>query len=122
MKSSKKNVCTYVNNNTAYTKHIPQHLQRLMIEKYCKEKNFVIKSEILEYNNMQHLPILSYVINTKKFSDIIIFSIQSLCVSKKFVKNFLRNALSLKKNIYFANEGIELKSKKTIKIIKNFKF
>ena len=111
-----------MNNNTAYTKHIPQHLQRLMIEKYCKEKNFVIKSEILEYNNMQHLPILSYVINTKKFSDIIIFSIQSLCVSKKFVKNFLRNALSLKKNIYFANEGIELKSKKTIKIIKNFKF
>ena len=115
-------MCTYVNNNTTYTKYIPQHLQRLMIEKYCKEKNFVIKSEILEYNNMQHLPILSYVINTKKFSDIIIFSIQSLCVSRKFVKNFLSEALKLKKNIYFANEGIELQSKKTIKIIKNLKF
>ena len=122
MSSNKKYVCSYVNNNTNYTRNIPQHLQRLMIEKYCKERNFIIKSEILEYNNMMHLPILSYVLSTKKFTDIIIFSIQSLCISKEFVDSFLKKTLNLKKNIYFANEGIELKSKKTIKIIKNLKF
>lgn len=120
MKSSKKKVCTYVNNNTNYTKHIPQHLQRLMIEKYCKLKRLEINTEILEYNNMAHLPLLDHLINTRKFSEIVIFSIQSINVNKKFINNFVKNIKKMKKkNIHFANEGIELSSKKTLQIIEN---
>lgn len=119
MKSYKKKVFTYVNNNTTYTRFIPQHLQRLMIEKYCKLKKLEINTEILEYNNMDHMPLLNYLIDTKKFSEIVIFSIQSINVNKKFIKNFIKNTKKKKKRIHFANEGIELHSKKTLQLIEN---
>lgn len=119
MKSFKNKVCTYVNNNTNYTKHIPQHLQRLMIDKYCKQKRLKINTEILEYNNMDHLPLLYYLINSRTFSEIVIFSIQSINTNKKFINNFVKNTKKIKKKIHFANEGIELHSKKAMQIIEN---
>ena len=49
---SENKVCSYVNNNTYFTKNIPQHLQRLMIEKFCKQEKLKISTELLEYNNI----------------------------------------------------------------------
>lgn len=90
-----------------------------MIKKYCKLKRLEINTEILEYNNMDHLPLLDYLVKTKKFSEIVIFSIQSINVNKKFINKFIKNSLKMKKTIHFANEGIELHSKKTLKLIES---
>ncbi len=114
-----KNVCSYVNYNTDFTKNIPQHLQRLMIEKFCKQKNFKISTELLEYNNMKHLPILFYALENKKFKIIVIFSIQSVNINKRLVKKIINYTKKFNKKIYFANENIQLESTKTKKLIKN---
>ncbi len=116
---SENKVCSYVNNNTYFTKNIPQHLQRLMIEKFCKQEKLKISTELLEYNNMSHLPILFYALENKKFKKIIIFSIQSININKNFIKKFIIKTKKFNKKIYFANENIKLNSLKTEKILKN---
>ena len=64
-----------------------QHLQRLMIEKYCKQKKLKINTEILD-NNMD-IPLLCHLINKKHFRNNN-FSIQSINTNKKFIINLLK--------------------------------
>ena len=115
----KNKVCSYVNNNTNFTKNIPQHLQRLMIEKFCKQEKLKISTELLEYNNMNHLPILFYALENKKFKKIIIFSIQSININKKFIKKFINKTKNLIKNLFCKRKYKKLNSLKTKKILKN---
>ena len=117
MKLSKKKTCTYVNNNTDYTKKIPQHLQRLMIEKFCKEKKIILDTHILEYNNMNHLPILFNLLNSKRFVNIVLFSIYSINVNPELIKKFILKAKKNNIKIYFANEFLKLSDNKTKKIL-----
>jgi hypothetical protein len=117
MKLSNKKTCTYVNNNTDYTKKIPQHLQRLMIEKFCKEKKIILDTHILEYNNMNHLPILFNLLNSKRFVNIVLFSIYSINVNPELIKKFILKAKKNNIKIYFANEFLKLSDNKTKKIL-----
>tara|TARA_B100000767_G_C19755363_1_gene532722 strand:- start:1033 stop:1404 length:372 start_codon:yes stop_codon:yes gene_type:complete len=117
MKLSNKKTCAYVNNNTDYTKKIPQHLQRLMIEKFCKEKKIILDTHILEYNNMNYLPILFYLLNSKRFVNIVLFSIYSINVNPELIKKFILKAKKNNIKIYFANEFLKLSDNKTKKIL-----
>ena len=118
MISSNKNVCSYVNNNTKFTKKIPQHLQRLMIKEYCKENKLIISAELLEYNNMDHIPILFYALENKKFKKIIIFSVQSINTNAQLIKKFIKKVNKYKKKIYFANESMQMNAQVIEKILK----
>jgi sporadic carbohydrate cluster protein (TIGR04323 family) len=121
LKLSNNNVCSYVNNNTKFTKKIPQHLQRLMIEKFCKEKKISVSVELLEYNNMDHLPILFHALEKIRFRKIIIFSVESINTNHECIQRFLKKTKNTKKRICFANEGIQFDSIEAKKIIKNFR-
>ncbi len=118
MSFSKKNFVSYVNNNAKYTKYIPQHLQRLQIESFSKKRKIKVIADFLEYNNMNHLPVLFSLISEKKQKNIIIFSVNSIGINKKIVKKFMTQISKYRKNILFANEGLSNKNNKELKIIK----
>ena len=44
-----------------------------MIEKFCKQEKLKISTELLEYNNMNHLPILFYALENKNLKNNNIF-------------------------------------------------
>ena len=106
-----------MNNNTDYTKKIPQHLQRLMIQKFCKEKKIILDTDILEYRNMNHLPILFNLLNSKTFVNIVLFSIYSINVNPELIKKFILKTKKSNIKIYFANEFLKLSDNKTKKIL-----
>tara|TARA_B100000886_G_C20317774_1_gene446742 strand:- start:499 stop:894 length:396 start_codon:yes stop_codon:yes gene_type:complete len=126
LKYSKKKFISYVNNNSTYTKNIPQHLQRLAIKEFAAQKKFQLEYEYLEYNNMDHLPILFYLLESKKQKNIVLFSIYSIGTSKTIVNKFFNTVKKNNKKIFFADENLSpnrLKDTYTInKIIshKNF--
>ena len=116
---SENKVCSYVNNNTYFHKKYPSTFAKIDDRKICKQEKLKISTELLEYNNMSHLPILFYALENKKFKKIIIFFIQSININKNFIKKFIIKTKKFNEKIYFANENIKLNSLKTEKILKN---
>ena len=101
---------SYANTTTSYTRWIPVHLQRLMIQQYCKEQSLHPRFEQLEIEVMTHLPTLLHVIEVDRPDAVVLFSIWALPEEADLRAAILDAAVSNGVALHFANESEQVQS------------
>tara|TARA_B100000686_G_C16794118_1_gene980985 strand:- start:84 stop:1265 length:1182 start_codon:yes stop_codon:yes gene_type:complete len=110
---------TYIGNNTQFDKHIPLHIQRLVIDNYYQERN--IRPTIVQFENehMTWMPILFDIIENTPDA-LGMFSIYSLPEDKQLRTQLYDMIIQNKTQIHFANELCTLKSVEDASIIEYY--
>ena len=104
------NCISYVTHTTLFTRGIPAHIQRLLLNGYCADNDFNVVFEQLEIEVMPHLPTLQHVIETPDTEGVVLFSTYSLPDEPDLRAHILDLALEHGVALYFANELEELRT------------
>lgn len=109
----------YINNNTSSTYGVPVHLQRYALYDFCKKKNLNYHFELFELEDMNHLPTLWHIVETRK-CNIVMYSIFALSEDEKERARFFDAALAAGIFIHFANEDLQVADRADVKVVEDY--
>jgi len=109
----------YINNNTSSTYGVPVHLQRYMLYDYCQKKGLNYHFELFELEDMNHMPTLWHIVETRK-CNIIMYSIFALSERGEDRKRFLEAAVNAGLFVHFVNEDLQLAAHDDVKTIEKY--
>jgi sporadic carbohydrate cluster protein (TIGR04323 family) len=110
----------YLGNNTDYDRHIPQMLQRLALDQYCRDRGLGINYVHFENEHLSWMPILENLIQTQ-VPGIIMGSIYSLPDDADRRGHVLRQALDRGIEMHFVNEYIVMTSEQDLELIETYR-
>ena len=94
---------------------VPQHVQNIIINDYCRKNNFKLSLSATEYVFEDSEYILRGVLKSlNKYNGIIFYSIFQLPTKKKSREFLYKKLIKMKKIIHFAVEQQSAKKKKMI--------
>ena len=102
--NGKRNIL-YIHNATKATRHVPVHLQRLMIYDYAKENDMNYQFEYFDLEDMTHLPTLQYVIKQLECNPVL-YSVYCLPEDPEFRKELEAAVLEKGLIMHFVNENM----------------
>jgi sporadic carbohydrate cluster protein (TIGR04323 family) len=109
----------YLNNNTSSTYGVPVHLQRYMLYEYCQKKKLPFDFELFELEDMNHLPTLWHIIETRK-CNIIMYSIFALSEDEQERTRFLDATIKAGLIVHFVNEDLQMVTAEDAKMIESY--
>jgi sporadic carbohydrate cluster protein (TIGR04323 family) len=109
----------YINNNTSSTYGVPAHLQRYMLYEYCQKKNLPYHFELFELEDMNHLPTLWHIVDTRK-CNIIMYSIFALSEDAQERRRFLEATIAEGLMIHFVNEDLQMVTKEDVQMVEDY--
>lgn len=110
----------YTGNNTHYDRGIPQLLQRMAMDQYCRERNIGINCVQFENEYLTWMPILEKLIQDG-VAGIVMGSIWSLPDDSKRRKEILTLALENHTEMHFVNEYLVLKNNNDLDLIETYR-
>ena len=113
---SKENVVTYAEYEGIKTKHIDLHFQTLVVKGYCSKRGYTFPYQHGDNEGLNHSH-LDHLINHANTDHIIMFSIFSLPDNTEYRNQLMRDALTKKCVLHFANEELVLQSEKDLEHI-----
>ena len=116
---SNKSAITYAGWNSDFSKYIPLHYQRSIIDQYCEKNKINYTSYEFENEHCDWMPGLEYYI--KQSPDIIVLnSIYSLTNDIQRRTEILQTALKNNVELHFANESCSLKTLQDLEKIETY--
>lgn len=110
----------YLGNNTEYDKGIPPHLQRMVMDEYCRLRQITINYAQSENEYLSWMPVLEHTIKSK-VPGIVMNSIYSLPDHIPTRQRLMKLALDLGVEMHFANEYLVLRSPKEFDLIERYR-
>ena len=97
---------------------VPQHIQNIVLQDYCKKNNIDLQLSATEYTyNDSSFILMELLEKIDKYDGIIFYSLLQLPKKIDVRFNLYKKILKKKKYLYFAVENIHLKNEKDKKII-----
>jgi len=115
---TKRTWVSYAGWNSKFSQHIPVHMQRYQIEKYCDKIGIKINDYQFENEFMEWYPNLEKYINDEKIQGIVCFSLFGLPDDPFLRQKLLMSAIKQNKELIFVNEDIYFKNNKDLEYIK----
>ena len=117
---SRRGFVMYTGNNTDYDRGIPQLLQRMAMDKYCRERDIGINCVQFENEHLTWMPILEKLIQDG-VPGIVIGSIYSLPDDDDRRREILELALETKTEMHFVNEYLVLQNQADLNLIETYR-
>lgn len=110
----------YTGNNTEYDKEIPQILQRMSMDQYCREYGVGINCVQFENEHLSWMPVLEKLIQDG-VAGIVMGSIYSLPDDAQRRRHILDLALRQGTEMHFANEYIVMRDQNDLELIDTYR-
>ena len=110
----------YTGNNTRYDRGIPQLLQRMSMDQYCRERNIGINCVQFENEYLTWMPILEKLIRDG-VPGIVMGSIWSLPDADQRRREILELALATGTEMHFVNEYLVLQDRSDLDLIETYR-
>ena len=90
---------------------VPQHIQNIVIKDYCKKKNILLLLSATEHSFSKSTIIIRQIVkDLKNYNGIVFYSMFQLPEDINFRKEIYKKIILQKKSLFFACEGIEVKT------------
>ena len=90
---------------------VPQHVQNIVIKDYCKKKNISLLLSATEHSFPKSTIIIRQIVkDIKNYDGIVFYSMFQLPDDTSLRKEIYKKIISKKKSLFFACEGIEIKT------------
>ncbi len=117
---ARQGLVQYLGNNTDYDRHIPQLLQRMALDQYCRDRGIGINYVHFENEYLHWMPILEHLIDTG-VPGIIMGSIYSLPDDAQRRGHILRCAVEQGMELHFANEYLVVSAPEHIELLETYR-
>jgi sporadic carbohydrate cluster 2OG-Fe(II) oxygenase/sporadic carbohydrate cluster protein (TIGR04323 family) len=117
--NSERYFLTYDSWCSEYTKNIPLHLQKMLIDSYCDENKIYPHDSLTDNIDLTWFPALRSYIKQKP-DGILMLSIFALPDKKEWRDEILNLALDNNVELHFANEYLILKTKDDLNLIQKY--
>ena len=108
----------YIFSRHFLNERVPQHIQNIVLRDYCKKNNLHFLMSSTEYTMENSFIIFNQILNElNKIDGIVMYSLFQLPEDNEKRLNIFNKIILKKKQIHFALEGLQLKSKQDIERI-----
>ncbi len=99
---------------------VPQHVQNIVIKDYCKKKNILLLLSATEHSFPKSTIIIRQILkDLKNYGGIVFYSMFQLPEETSLRREIYKKIILKKKSLFFACEGIEVKTTLDCKRIEN---